>query len=83
MLVDITEIVEADAMVDAVGLCLCFKAECTVLDALCAATEIRLATEEITGVELYAGLVGVYVKYKFLVSYTCNHRKAEFFIVVT
>ena len=60
MSINFSLVVEAYAVIYRVRLGLCFKAECTVLYLLDTTLEVRARAEEVAGVELYAGLVGIY-----------------------
>ena len=52
--------VESDAVIDAIGLGLSFKAERAVEYLLGVASECRAVAKEVSDIELYAGLIGVY-----------------------
>ena len=61
MSVNVSVVVESDAVVDAVRLGLSFKAECAVEHLLNTASEIGTVAKEVAYVELNAGLIGIYL----------------------
>jgi hypothetical protein len=73
--VNVSVVVESDAVVDAVRLGLSLKAECTVEYLLGVTSECRSVAEEVTDIELNAGLIGVNLHTEIVTLDLCDKGK--------